>query len=293
MAENIAEEKEYSDENLIVNGSFEELNGTISYGDFGYLNSSEVPGWNVSDVMEVWTPNSRATASEGSNLIELDSDTGVDSISQTLSLNAGIYLLEFDAANREAVDSTNDFKVIFNGEEIVITSDMMSSSFTTFSYEFEVAEAGEYTLVFEEFESSNDRRGTLLDNIQLHAEVSEEPEMIEMASLLSNAIDEATIIPSGGNEEEVDLSILSNITIDEVVSMTDTNNVLEITGDEGDSISLDLGSEVLESSEITSGDMQWHKDSDDSTANQEVYVGKTSTDETVTLLINGIDVENV
>ena len=116
--------------------------------------------------------------------------------------------------------------------------------------------------------------------------------IINMAELLSN-----TEGLNSGELDEVNLlqgnHILSNISVEDVLSITDTDNTLEITGDTGDKLLLDLGSEVSDISEIQSGDLQWHKDTSASTASEEVYVGKTSTDETITLLINGINVEDV
>ena len=118
---------------------------------------------------------------------------------------------------------------------------------------------------------------------------------IDMAALLSQANDFGT--PTAPTSlDEIDLTagahILSNISADTVLSMVDTDNTLEIKGDNGDTIKLDLGADVANASALVNGDTQWHKDTSESTVTETVYVGKSSTDETITLLVQGINVED-
>jgi hypothetical protein len=81
---------------------------------------------------------------------------------------------------------------------------------------------------------------------------------------------------------------VTDINVDTILDITDSDNTLEFTGDISNALSLDLGTDISSSSDILSGDTQWHKDITSSTSTQEVYVAKSSSDELITLLINDI-----
>ena len=114
---------------------------------------------------------------------------------------------------------------------------------------------------------------------------------IDMAAILDGAIKNAdnseTIVR---NIEEFDLTngdhILSNIDANTVLNMTDNNNELLIKGDSGDTIKLDLATDNSLS------DGEWFRDATLDDGTSQAYIGKSG-DETITLLINGINVDDI
>ncbi len=168
----------YGGNNLIINGSFETMPTDT---DFAYYNNVE--GWSNNSSggkIEVWDKDfkSEYQPTDGDKLVELDVDNNnVDNLSQTISsLTEGdTYLLKFDASMRTYDDFDNEFKVLWNGEEIstIHESDMQSGNGNWETFGFEVtAGSGDNILTFIETSNSDDSMGPLLDNIQLYAEIS-------------------------------------------------------------------------------------------------------------------------
>jgi len=122
---------------------------------------------------------------------------------------------------------------------------------------------------------------------------------IDMGTLLSQSYNTQTndfedtngdSVDAPDSLDKIDLTsgdhILSNISISDVLSMTDNDNTLEIKGEEGDTIKLDLAEPINNLSSLGE-DNQWHQlDGQDDT-----YVGKIG-DDVVQLIIDGIDVED-
>ena len=120
---------------------------------------------------------------------------------------------------------------------------------------------------------------------------------IDMAQLLSSAED---FNPNGSQTsvDEIDLSsgdhILSNISVNDVLAMTDSDNTLKITGDSGDSIDLDLAVDASNNiKNVNSSDAnnlseigKWYRDSNLDDGNYEAFVGKDSNGDVVKLLID-------
>jgi len=161
----------FGGENLIVNGSFE--GPDVEAGTWSHFASENVAGWTASDQIEIWDHLGNYTPSDGEQHAELDYDSAIDSLSQTLELEAGKFMLVFDAATRDAATKDNAFNVLWNGQTIAeITEDDMSNSdgtWKTFTFEVDAVD-GANTLTF--IEPSSDNYGPLLDNIQLYSEVS-------------------------------------------------------------------------------------------------------------------------
>lgn len=76
----------------------------------------------------------------------------------------------------------------------------------------------------------------------------------------------------------------------DITTVSTTNDKSEMNKD--DTLFLDLLDEVTKSSEELEGNTQWY-DIDDNRVKQGIYVAKTSTDETVTFLVNGLNVDDI
>ncbi|MCW8895093.1 VCBS domain-containing protein [Sulfurimonas sp.] len=162
----------FGGDNLVVNGSFE--NPDISSGTWAHF-ATGVPGWVAADQVEIWDHLSTYgyAASDGDQHAELDYNGVVDTLSQTLNLKEGKFILNFDAATRDAATKDNAFIVLWNGTQIasITEADMHETDGTWKTFTFEVdAVDGANTLMFAE--ESSDNYGPLLDNVQLYAATS-------------------------------------------------------------------------------------------------------------------------
>jgi T1SS-143 domain-containing protein len=104
----------------------------------------------------------------------------------------------------------------------------------------------------------------------------------DMSALLQNAINEGQLLSSGNSIDEIDLSsgdhILSNISVGDVLAMTDSDNTLKIETDSGDTVKLDLTNEWTATGNI------------DVNTGLDIYEGVT--DSSVKLLIDSLNVED-
>jgi hypothetical protein len=89
--------------NLLVNGSFEDTNGTyVDDGGYDSLNngSTAIPGWTVISNSIAWIPTNAVgiTASNGSYFLDLTGDhqSPFGGVKQEITLAPGQYRLEFD-----------------------------------------------------------------------------------------------------------------------------------------------------------------------------------------------------
>ncbi len=104
----------------------------------------------------------------------------------------------------------------------------------------------------------------------------------DMSALLQNAITEGQLLSSGNSIDEIDLSsgdhILSNISVGDVLAMTDSDNTLKIETDSGDTVKLDLTNEwtATGNTDVDTG--------------LDIYEGVT--DSSVKLLIDSLNVED-
>lgn len=83
--------------------------------------------------------------------------------------------------------------------------------------------------------------------------------------------------------------ILSNISVEKVLSITDSDNTLKIIGDSGDSIDLDLGNQTDYDNGTPVND-KWYVDSTQSTVSETAYVSTNGSDIVTLLIENDVNV---
>jgi hypothetical protein len=156
-------------ESLIQNGDFEGYTGPLANVTWGRVS---IPGWtNTGDTIELWRPPYPTTSPVGSGqYIELDSDSRVDVISQTLDAIAGReYTLSFDYASRALTagvgNTTDSFEVFWNGDSLGIFDPETTTSWTRFTKTV-VGADGPDVLEFRDA-GANDGQGALIDNVSL------------------------------------------------------------------------------------------------------------------------------
>lgn len=158
--------------NLIVNGSFESMSGTITVRSWG-RKSDSIPGWtktNNSVFEEMYSGSSGINSTDGTYWLELDGDAAVNSnmnISQTVNgLTAGqVMLLQFDHANATTAES-GSFAVYWNGN-LIGQYDYEDLAMETENIQV-TAVAGANTLSFVGLGTA-DGAGAALDNVRLFA----------------------------------------------------------------------------------------------------------------------------
>ncbi|WP_417327046.1 VCBS domain-containing protein [Halarcobacter sp.] len=120
------------------------------------------------------------------------------------------------------------------------------------------------------------------DQILTLAEVDTDGDHIDFVRLLEDSSNDLTSGIEPNSLDKVDMSsgdhILSNINVEDVLTITDTDNTLKIVGDSGDTLKLDAS--------------QW-TDNGVNVDGETVYVGTSTTNETVTLLIEGVNIEEI
>ncbi len=197
---------------LIVNGSFE--NPDVSSNNLA--NFSSIQGWGASSgLVQIHDNFGGHTASDGSQYLDIDAETGVDAVYQDITTSTGTtYKLSFDAADRIG-RNTNAFEVYWNG----VLVDAIDPATTDWAnYEFEVVgTGGADRLEFREMSSGNDAFGALIDNVQLQ-EVFE-PGVLENSAGGTVVATLATI--------DVDAGDTATYTI-----LADPSGFFEIVGDE-------------------------------------------------------------
>ncbi|XPV54505.1 MAG: VCBS domain-containing protein [Halarcobacter ebronensis] len=120
------------------------------------------------------------------------------------------------------------------------------------------------------------------DQILTLSEVDTDGDHIDFVRLLEDSSNDLTSGTEPNSLDKVDMNsgdhILSNINVEDVLTITDSDNTLKIVGDSGDTLKLDAS--------------QW-TDNGVNLDGETVYVGTSATNEIVTLLIEGVDVEEI
>ncbi|WP_417334677.1 VCBS domain-containing protein, partial [Halarcobacter sp.] len=120
------------------------------------------------------------------------------------------------------------------------------------------------------------------DQILTLSEVDTDGDHIDFVRLLEDSSNDLTSGTEPNSLDKVDMNsgdhILSNINVEDVLTITDSDNTLKIVGDSGDTLKLDAS--------------QW-TDNGVNLDGETVYVGTSTTNEIVTLLIEGVDVEEI
>ncbi|WP_421982980.1 cadherin domain-containing protein [Roseibium sp.] len=149
--------------NLIQNGSFEAFD--VSNGSWTHTKSDPSGSWSSEGSIEVWNNLGSVDATDGDKHLELDSDGGVNSISQSVETTLGqVYDLSFDAMARSSSE-TSTVEVYWN-DELISRFDPETGDWASMDLQV-VGTGGEDVLEFRETAEDNNSYGALLDNISL------------------------------------------------------------------------------------------------------------------------------
>lgn len=154
---------ESNSENLIIGGSFEEIDvRTGGWRGFGEDPSGQ---WDSQNGVEVWDNLGGTAASDGEQFLELDYTRAEDAISQTVTTEAGqTYTLSLDIRARGET-TTDAIEIYWNGE-LVDVVDPSSTNWEEISFEV-TGTGGADVLEFKEVSGESDSLGAHLDNIRL------------------------------------------------------------------------------------------------------------------------------
>nr|WP_319387394.1 cadherin domain-containing protein [uncultured Roseibium sp.] len=149
--------------NLIQNGSFEAFD--VSSGSWTHTKSDPSGFWSAEGSIEVWNNLGSVDATDGDKHLELDSDGGVNSISQSVETTLGqVYDLSFDAMARSSSE-TSTVEVYWN-DELISRFDPETGDWASMDLQV-VGTGGDDVLEFRETAEDNDSYGALLDNVSL------------------------------------------------------------------------------------------------------------------------------
>ena len=155
---------------LIRNGSFEA--NALNAGQWKLFGA--IDGWGTGTQIELQNGVTNK-ASDGKQVLELDSDYKVDSVYQDVQTLPGrVYALSFDTATRGDTKHTDAIEVYWNGVKIA-TVDPQSTAWQTSTFQV-VGTGGLDRLEFREPAGDNDSYGGLLDNVSLKGMGSTVPE---------------------------------------------------------------------------------------------------------------------
>ncbi|MFT3987520.1 VPLPA-CTERM sorting domain-containing protein [Aestuariivirga sp.] len=160
-------------QNLISNGSFEDVGGTpLAPGAWGLFDS--IPSW-VSDpkLRDIEVQSSTIIAAQdGANYIELESDPGNSSysvVAQSFTVAAaGDYLLSFFYAPRTGVEGDNLVNASIDGIVLTSPSGVTPAGWTMITAIVTLS-AGDHILAFDAFGSIDNTLGGFVDNVDISA----------------------------------------------------------------------------------------------------------------------------
>jgi len=161
-----------TDDNLLVNGSFEEFaeghSGTLTVGgQVAFL--STLPGWTGSNGIEIQADGFLADAAEGKYYAELNAHSDLDipyALQQEFATEVGqAYELTFYAKKRQIDDGSFSVSV---GDLNVEVEEHVVDDFVQFTYLFNATEEIS-TLEFLSNQDSSDTVGHFLDNVSVTA----------------------------------------------------------------------------------------------------------------------------
>ena len=187
------------DDNLLVNGSFEQPIVPVGSSNFG-----TVPGWTAitGGRIEIWKAHNSVVASDGANFLELDYVAGQDGFFQDVQTEAGkSYTLAFDLRTRLPTQptSTQSVEVLWNG--------VVVDTFTPDSVNWDsvvvplIGTGGMDRLTIREVASQGaDGFGAMLDHFGLYsAGAPVPPPPPPPTNLLVNGSFEQPTVPVGGS----------------------------------------------------------------------------------------------
>ncbi|WP_283404417.1 cadherin domain-containing protein [Roseibium denhamense] len=157
--------------NLVINGSFEQFEGTLSGTDpKGYYENPEsIEGWTYQDVDVQQSDRQGAGTTDGDHRLDLSANKSGFAAQQIEGMLEGqVYTFSFDAAPRGGVGETVA-EVYWNGE-LIDTIDPATTGKTWQNYSYEIVGGsgdGSDTLTFVEVGGGNKTFGTFIDNVSV------------------------------------------------------------------------------------------------------------------------------
>ncbi|RXK02444.1 VCBS domain-containing protein [Halarcobacter bivalviorum] len=131
------------------------------------------------------------------------------------------------------------------------------------------------------------------DQILTLDEVDTDGDQIDFARLLEDSTNDLTSQEEPNSLDTINMNtgdhILSNISVEKVLSITDSDNTLKIIGDSGDSIDLDLGNQTDYDNGTPVND-KWYVDASQSTVSETAYVSTNGSDVVTLLIENDVNV---
>ncbi|MDG5499954.1 DUF642 domain-containing protein [Marinobacter sp. BGYM27] len=164
-------------ENLLINGSFEDP--IIEAGTWQHFTSSEVPGWDGSNI-EIWNDYNGVTAAEGSQFAELNAHPNTNTvfgIFQSFVTTAGNWY-DISFAYRARSNDNEAFNVSVAGLDTTL-SDHTTQEWSLFSGSF-LATSDSTTLAFTTVSPATGTYGNFIDNVRVNA-VASVPEPATLA----------------------------------------------------------------------------------------------------------------
>ena len=156
--------------NILVNGGFE--NPNINTGSWQYFSSSDVDGWNGSNI-EIWKNYNNVSAFEGGQFAELNSHPGTGqafTIFQDFSTVQGQWY-DVSFAYRARANNNEAFQVDLNGTSNIeswLIDDHTTSQWSTFSGSF-LADSSLSSIACTTVVPSTGTVGNFIDDVQVSA----------------------------------------------------------------------------------------------------------------------------
>ena len=157
--------------NLISNGGFEDVSGSTAIGGYGSASTwqiySDIPAWDASQNVEIWTNNFIVPAYEGNNVLELNAHPGnaqgTFSIFQSFNTVIGQeYQLTFAGRKRQQ-NSDEAFNVTVGDLDESIYNQAWGA-WTEYSFSFTALDDFT-TLTFSSLDGGTDTTGNIFDAV--------------------------------------------------------------------------------------------------------------------------------
>ncbi|MFN3145773.1 MAG: Hint domain-containing protein [Paracoccaceae bacterium] len=163
-----------SGDNLIVNGSFEDVTG-LTTTFYGYVGTGSIPGWtadNQTDDLDVHNDGrGNIDPTDGENWLDLEASPGDIRVGQDVQgvVTGETYTLSFDAGDGENIGGSLGENIVnvYWGGELIATIDPEQGQMDTYTFEVEGGSGdGSNRLEFEGV-GPDDKYGVSIDNVSL------------------------------------------------------------------------------------------------------------------------------
>ncbi|GBC61804.1 PEP-CTERM sorting domain-containing protein [Desulfonema ishimotonii] len=158
--------------NLLDNGNFDTdteygLSGK-GWHVYSETTQDQVPGWDVLEGPGIEIQrNTITTAHSGNYYVELDSH-GNSAMKQSVTLEAGSYILDFYYQSRRATSNDNGIEYGIGGYSFELADDNRATpGWEHYTYYFNVGTTGEYDMVFQATGADN-TLGGFIDSVGLN-----------------------------------------------------------------------------------------------------------------------------